>query len=60
VWGALQRADADIYYLSCVSLRAGLAALFARRHGRRLVFRVASNIDCEPQKLLIEYNYWRD
>jgi glycosyltransferase involved in cell wall biosynthesis len=60
VWAALKRAEADIYYLSCASLRVGLTALFSRRHQRKLVFRIASDMDCEPQKLLIEYNYWRD
>jgi glycosyltransferase involved in cell wall biosynthesis len=60
VWAALRRADADIYYLSCASLRVGLTSLFARRHHRKLVFRIASDMDCEPRKLLIEYNYWRD
>jgi glycosyltransferase involved in cell wall biosynthesis len=60
VWAALKRAEADIYYLSCASLRVGLASLFARKHRRKLVFRIASDMDCEPQKLLIEYNYWRD
>jgi len=37
-----------------------LTSLFARKHDRKLVFRIASDTDCEPQKLLIEYNYWRD
>jgi glycosyltransferase involved in cell wall biosynthesis len=60
MWAALKRADADIYYLSCASLWVGLASLFSRRHRRKLVFRIASDMDCEPRKLLIEYNYWRD
>jgi glycosyltransferase involved in cell wall biosynthesis len=60
VWTALKRADADIYYLSCAGHRVGLASLFSRNHRRKLVFRIASDMDCEPQKLLLEYNYWRD
>jgi glycosyltransferase involved in cell wall biosynthesis len=60
MWSALRRADADVYYLSCASFRVGLAAMFARRYGRKLVFRIASDMDCEPDKLLIEYNYRRD
>jgi glycosyltransferase involved in cell wall biosynthesis len=59
-WRAVKRADADVYYLSCASLRVGLTALFSRRYRRKLVFRIASDTDCEPQKLLIDYNYWRD
>ena len=60
VWSAMKRAEADIYYLSSASLRVGLSALFSRMHHRKLVFRIASDMDCEPEKLLIEYNYWRD
>ncbi len=60
MWSALRRANADVYYLSCASFRVGLAAMFARLHGRELVFRIASDMDCEPDKLLIEYNYRRD
>jgi glycosyltransferase involved in cell wall biosynthesis len=60
VWAALKRADADIYYLSCAGHRVGLTSLFSRQHRRKVVFRIASDMDCEPQKLLLEYNYWRD
>jgi len=60
VWAALKRADADIYYLSCASLRVGLVSLFSGMNRRKFVFRIASDTDCEPEKLLIEYNYWRD
>jgi glycosyltransferase involved in cell wall biosynthesis len=59
-WGAFKRANADIYYLSCASSRVGLTALFSRKYDRRFVFRIASDMDCEPKKLLIDYNYWRD
>lgn len=58
MWAAMRRADADIYYLSCAGMQLGLAALFCRRHGRKLVFRVAHDSDCEPQHLLVQY--WRD
>lgn len=60
MWAALKRADADIYYLSCASLWVGLTSLFSRQHRRKLVFRIASDMDCEPRKLLIKNNYWRD
>jgi glycosyltransferase involved in cell wall biosynthesis len=62
MWSALKRADADVYYVSCASFRVGLCALFARFNNRRAVFRIASDMDCEPGRLLIEYkyNYWRD
>jgi glycosyltransferase involved in cell wall biosynthesis len=55
---AARRADADVYYLSCASVQVGQMALYTRRHARKLVFRVASDADCDPQRLLIRY--WRD
>jgi glycosyltransferase involved in cell wall biosynthesis len=55
---ALQRADADIYYTSCAGTQLTQAVLFARRHGRKVVFRVASDSDCDPRALLLRY--WRD
>ena len=58
MWSAMRRADADIYYLSCAGMQLGLAALFCQRYGRKFVYRVAHDTDCEPDKLLIKY--WRD
>jgi glycosyltransferase involved in cell wall biosynthesis len=58
LWAAMRRADADIYYLSCAGMELGLAAMFCQRHGRKFVFRVAHDSDCDPQRLLIKY--WRD
>jgi glycosyltransferase involved in cell wall biosynthesis len=50
---ALRRADADIYYTSCAGALIGQVAWFVRRHGRRMVFRIASDTDCDPRRLLI-------
>ncbi|MFL6671709.1 MAG: glycosyltransferase family 4 protein [Massilia sp.] len=58
LWAAMRRADADIYYLSCAGMELGLAAMFCQRHGRKFVFRVAHDSDCEPGSLLVKY--WRD
>lgn len=58
VWAALRRADADVYYTSCAGMHLGLLAMFCRKHNKRLVFRLASDSDCEPDKLLVKY--WRD
>ncbi|HEX9173506.1 MAG TPA: glycosyltransferase family 4 protein, partial [Telluria sp.] len=58
LWSAMRKADADIYYLSCAGMQLGLAALVCRRYGRKLVFRVAHDTDCEPDRLLVKY--WRD
>lgn len=57
-WLAMRRADADVYYVSCAGMQLGLVAMFCRRYGRRLVFRVAHDSDCEPDQLLIKF--WRD
>ena len=58
VWAALKRADADIYYVSCADMLVAEVALFARAHGRKVIFRVASDSDCDPEKVRIRY--WRD
>lgn len=55
LWSALGRADADIYYTSCAGAQVGLMALFCRRFGKRFVFRVASDTDCDRSRLLVQY-----
>jgi glycosyltransferase involved in cell wall biosynthesis len=58
VWSALKRADADIYYVSGAGVLLPIAAMFARRYGRKVVYRVASTSDCDPKTLVIRF--WRD
>lgn len=58
MWDAMKRADARTYYVSCAGMRVGLAAMFCRQYGRRLVFRVAHDADCRPSELLVKL--WRD
>jgi glycosyltransferase involved in cell wall biosynthesis len=58
LWAALRRADADVYYVSCAGPQLGIVASFARLHGRRVVFRIAHDTDCQPDQLLIRF--WRD
>jgi glycosyltransferase involved in cell wall biosynthesis len=58
LWSALKRADADLYYTSCAGMHLGLLALFCKRGGRKFVFRIAHDSDCEPDSLLVRY--WRD
>jgi glycosyltransferase involved in cell wall biosynthesis len=53
LWAALERADADVYYTSCAGMTVGLLARFCQKHGRPFVFRIASDNDCHPGKLLI-------
>src|SRR5262249_21258086 len=55
LWSALSRADADLYYTSCAGMQVGLIALFCRRHGRRFVFRTASDADCGGMRPLIQF-----
>jgi glycosyltransferase involved in cell wall biosynthesis len=45
---ALHRADARVYYQNSAEYVTGQVALWSRRHGRRFVYSVASNMDCEP------------
>ncbi|MBV8910675.1 MAG: glycosyltransferase family 4 protein [Gammaproteobacteria bacterium] len=58
LWGALRRAAADVYYVSCAGAQIGQVAMWAARNDRRMIFRVASDADCEPGRLLIRF--WRD
>jgi glycosyltransferase involved in cell wall biosynthesis len=55
---AMRRANADIYYTSCAGGHLAQVMLCARPRGRRVVFRVASDSDCDPRTLLVRY--WRD
>lgn len=52
LWAAMSRADADVYYYSCAGMVLGLLAIYCRLHQRRLVFRAASDSDCDPRTLL--------
>lgn len=55
---ALQRADADIYYTSCAGAELAQVVHFAHARGKKVVFRIASDSDCDPNSLLVRY--WRD
>jgi glycosyltransferase involved in cell wall biosynthesis len=52
LWAALSRANADIYYASCAGGLVGLVAMYCTRKGKRLVFRAASDADCQPDALI--------
>jgi glycosyltransferase involved in cell wall biosynthesis len=58
LWSALRRANADVYYTSCAGFQVGILALFCLVKGRRFVFRIAHDDDCQPDRLLIRF--WRD
>jgi glycosyltransferase involved in cell wall biosynthesis len=58
LWSALKRANADVYYTSCSGAQVGQLALFCRRYGRKLIFRSASDADCDASLPLVRF--WRD
>jgi glycosyltransferase involved in cell wall biosynthesis len=55
---ALIAADANVYYQSPAGAYTGITAWFCRRTGRRFIFRVASDSDCEKEHGRIQF--WRD
>jgi glycosyltransferase involved in cell wall biosynthesis len=55
---ALREVDADVYYQSPAGAATGITAWFCRRHGKRFIARIASDLACIPGKQLIRY--WRD
>ncbi|MDQ6968428.1 MAG: glycosyltransferase family 4 protein [Mariprofundaceae bacterium] len=54
-WRALKRANADVYHVTCSGMLVGLVVLFARRYGRKVIFRAAHDDDCNPNRLLMKY-----
>ncbi|MGA9755490.1 MAG: glycosyltransferase family 4 protein [Desulfobaccales bacterium] len=58
IWGALRRADADIYYQRCAGMETGLLAAFCRRHHRKFVFAAGSDTDFDLKRAMIPT--WRD
>lgn len=46
---AMRRADADIYYYNCGDLGLGQVVIWCRMHGRKCVYSVASDPDCDPE-----------
>lgn len=48
---AMNHADADIYYQNCAECVTGQMALWCRRHGRKFVYSVASEPDCDGRLL---------
>lgn len=55
IWGALKRADADIYLQPGAGYLTSVVAEFARRRGRKSVFAGASDTDFIPDQLLVRY-----
>lgn len=55
---ALRRADSDVYYYNCGDLGLAQLVSWCRRHGRRAVYSVASDADCERRLPLL--GPWRE
>jgi glycosyltransferase involved in cell wall biosynthesis len=47
--GALERADADVYFQHCAGMVTGLAAMFCRRNGKVFVYGAGSDGDFSPR-----------
>jgi glycosyltransferase involved in cell wall biosynthesis len=58
LFSALMAADADVYYQSPAGAFTGITAWFCRMTGRKFIFRVASDSDCEREHSRIRL--WRD
>jgi glycosyltransferase involved in cell wall biosynthesis len=58
LFAALLAADAEIYYQSPAGAFTGITAWFCRMTGRKFIFRVASDSDCEKEHARLEF--WRD
>lgn len=46
---AMRRADADVYYQNCAEYVTGQVALWCHRHGRKFIYSVANDPDCDAQ-----------
>jgi glycosyltransferase involved in cell wall biosynthesis len=53
VLAALRRANATIRYCSCAGALPGQVALYTRNHPGKVVYRIAHDSDCQPERLLI-------
>jgi glycosyltransferase involved in cell wall biosynthesis len=54
----MKRADAEIYYYNCGDLGLGQVTYWARKRGRKTVYSVASDPDCDPE--LPTLRPWRE
>ena len=51
---AMRRTNADIYYYNCGDLGLGQVVMWCRRHGRKCVYSVASDPNCNPELPVLE------
>jgi glycosyltransferase involved in cell wall biosynthesis len=58
LFAALMTADAEVYYQSPAGAFTGITAWFCRMTGKRFIFRIASDSDCEKEHGRLRF--WRD
>lgn len=58
LWGAIARANADVYYQRTAEYETGQVALWCRLHRRKFIFAAASDSDCESS--LYALTSWRE
>lgn len=55
IWGALRKADADIYYQRSAGMLTGVVAAYCRRYDKQAIYAAASDTDFIPERMLIYY-----
>lgn len=53
IWAAVKRSGATIRYSSCAGVLPGQLAHYTQHHPGKVVFRIAHDSDCQPDKLMI-------
>lgn len=59
LYAAMKRADASVYYHNSAEYVTGLAAAWCRRHGRKFISSVASDVACDPALPALRKSYER-
>lgn len=52
-WGALKKADADIYYQRCAGMETGLLAAFCAAYDKKFIFASASDSDFDLSRVIV-------
>lgn len=55
VWRALDKANADVYYVRAAGMFLAVVTAYCRRHGKKSIYAGASDADFDPNRHLIKY-----